>query len=477
MLEITRHLIEVLNHNNVVYCNWKGTSKIEDGLNGKSDIDILVSKESARFVEDLLKKEGFVRAKTQWLFRFKEFYDWIGFDNETGKLIHLHLHYRMIAGHPNTMEYSLPWESSVLKDRIKLDNDVYTVSPEWELLIFLYRIGLEYPNKKIDRNKKELKVEAQQELEYLQKRVDWEHFSKLIKKEIKKESEVILNISQQPILCETDFLTLKRVTAKNLKGKYYNVLYKYLSSIKGIWNKILVKYFSTLYWLPQKKTLRNGLVVAFLGQDGSGKSTVTQEVEKWLNWKLEVKRFYLGSGEEYYNPWRRRLLKALNKQQSPPVRIIRYWLYFSYLLESSRYVLKTVKNANRYATNGGIALLDRYPQVEFEGINDGPKIRVTLLKKVPRGLKWLGEMYAKREERNLRRAVNMSPALVYKLILSPEESLRRKPFENREMVERKHEIIKALKFPSSEVYTINAEQNYEQEIIQIKQILWRKIQG
>ena len=94
--------------------------------------------------------------------------------------------------------------------------------------------------------------------------------------------------------------------------------------------------------------------------------------------------------------------------------------------------------------------------------------------RVPKGFRWLGTRYARMEELNLKKAVNIAPSLVYKLVLSTEESLCRKPFENREMVERKHEIIKALQFPYSEVVTIDAEQNFDKEINEIKQILWKK---
>ena len=149
MLELARRIFIAFNENGVKYCNWKGTSKIEDCLNGESDIDILMSDDSANTASTLLKESGFNKVKTQWVFRFNGIEDWIGNDAETGKFLHIHLHYRMIAGHPFTMEYTLPWKIEVLDSCVLLDNGVYTISPEWELLVFLIRNGIEYPNKKI----------------------------------------------------------------------------------------------------------------------------------------------------------------------------------------------------------------------------------------------------------------------------------------------------------------------------------------
>ena len=47
MLNLAKVLFKTFNEHCILYCNWKGTSKIEDGLEGTSDIDILLSEDSA----------------------------------------------------------------------------------------------------------------------------------------------------------------------------------------------------------------------------------------------------------------------------------------------------------------------------------------------------------------------------------------------------------------------------------------------
>ena len=46
-----------------------------------------------------------------------------------------------------------------------------------------------------------------------------------------------------------------------------------------------------------KRVAGQGLVVAFIGSDGSGKSTLTAEIRKWLRYKLDVHGYYMGSGQ------------------------------------------------------------------------------------------------------------------------------------------------------------------------------------
>ena len=122
---------------------------------------------------------------------------------------------------------------------------------------------------------------------------------------------------------------------------------------------------------------------------------------------------------------------------------------------------------------GGIPLYDRFPQVQFEGIYDGPKINHYCQQKgISNGIvKWM----ARREQRYLEKIQSFQPTLVFKLMLSPEESIRRKPFENLETVTRKHEITQQLQFPNSAVYIVDATQDYQQEIIFIKNKIWEAI--
>ena len=202
---------------------------------------------------------------------------------------------------------------------------------------------------------------------------------------------------------------------------------------------------------------------------------MTTEVNKWLSWKIDVKKFYLGSGDEFYNPWQKRLHRRIVGRKGIISKLLQSWLPFSYQLASARYVRKTIKSANKYTKKGGIALFDRYPQTQCLGINDGPKIREMLLPHVPKGLKWLAKLYAAREESIISDAVKTYPSLVFKLQLSPEESIRRRPNDNINMITRKHNIVKALEFPSSKVVEISAVQPYNEELIQIKTEIWKEI--
>lgn len=111
--------------------------------------------------------------------------------------------------------------------------------------------------------------------------------------------------------------------------------------------------------------------------------------------------------------------------------------------------------------------------MQFEGIYDGPKIADYYRRS---GLDFiLVKWMAQREFAIIKKIQNYQPRLIFKLMLSPEESIRRKPFENLKTVTRKHEITQQLQFPDSDVYTVDATQDYQEEIVFIKKQIWETL--
>lgn len=99
--------------------------------------------------------------------------------------------------------------------------------------------------------------------------------------------------------------------------------------------------------------------------------------------------------------------------------------------------IKTLARADAYRKKGAIAIFDRYPQMEYAGINDGPKIRSYIDRfSIPKPIKRYFNRLADKEENNLKKALAIQPDVVIKLLLDPEESIRRKPEESLEVVKK-----------------------------------------
>lgn len=482
MLNISKELFTAWNDAKLLYCHWKSNEHLLPGLDGETDLDVLLSRDDQQEGESILQKLEFLQVRSQSGSRYPDVEDWIGFDKTTGALIHVHLHYGIITGHKGMKEYSLHWADMALRTRILNEEyGVYIMEPSLELVTLYTRIGLKADFKTLSNCRKgiySLSKETQKEIDWLKERADISKVAHLVRNFYNEEDSTVLEIINKENIDSSDLLKLRKIAEakfrNNSRIKYFVRLREKLFFVYKKWGQRVEEFFHPVF---SKKVpySEHGISIAFLGQDGSGKSTVTTDIRKWLSWKLDTRRFYLGSGDEYYNPWQKKLLKRIKNKKNIFLKLLKIWLPFSYQLASAKYVNRTIKNANSYTLKGGIALFDRYPQIEYPGINDGPKIRTMLLPRVPRGLKWLAVLYVKREEAILSRAVSCSPNLIFKLILSPEESKRRRPDDNIDIIRRKHNIVKSLMFSSSVVREIDAEQPYEKEILLIKNEIWQHL--
>ena len=489
MLNICRQLFDIWN-SSVLYCHWKGNEPIhlEKGLDGKSDMDVLLDLADKEKGHESLRSLHFIPCKSQFGSRYPEVEDWVGYDKNTGKLVHLHLHFELVTGHDGLKEYNLPWKKEALESR-KYDEStgIYVMNPNLELITLYTRICLKSKAKHILKVflgkyniKNGFKKDPTDEINFLKNCVDWTEIDNILCRYYpQKYISKIRNGLQLPELDSSSFLSL--FTANwNVMRKFsrYNVFtlifmipfYAIMLRLIGLMRRHGIK--KLIY--RKVKVDGVGLSVAFLGQDGSGKSTITCDILKWLTWKLDTRIFYFGSGEQY-NPWEKKFNSKI-KGSSFLGKAVKRVLSVLVYLKWGKYVLNLAKNSSRYISKGGIAIYDRFPQIQYLGINDGPKIRTNVFMKMnSRLLNPLVKILCGLEEKSVRKVTTSPPNVVIKLMLSPEESIRRKPLEKLENVKQKHEIIKNLKFEDSSVYEIDATQDYQEELLQIKSIIWKHL--
>ena len=489
MLDICKQLFDKWN-DNVIYCHWKGneTRHLEKGLNGDSDMDVLLSNEDIEKAKEILLSLQYIRCKSQFGSRYPMVEDWIGFDQESGRLVHLHLHFEMVTGHDGLKEFNLPWRREALDSRVfDKSTGIYVINPNLELITLFARICLKSNVKQVVKaiiNKYDLrtgfKKDPTDEIQYLKKQVDWNEIDRILYEYYpQNKHNVIIQALQQESLDSSSFLSLFMINwtmmRKYSRNNYLSLLYlvpfySFVLRVTG-WMKrhnISNLIYRKVVWSGK------GLSVAFLGQDGSGKSTVTNDIQKWLGWKLESKVFYFGSGDQY-NPWEKSV-NAKIQGKSLFGRLLKKVLSIFIYTRWGGYIKRLRKESKHYISKGGIAINDRFPQNQYPGISDGPKLRINILDKNKiKFLRPVLEYFCIKEENAVTLVATTPPDIVFKLLLSPEESIRRKPFEKYENVKQKHEIIKKLKFENSSIYEIDASQNYEKELKQIKTIIWNHL--
>ena len=481
MLEISKQLFKSWNNLQVSYCHWKSNEHLVPGLDGDTDLDVLLSDFDKTKGEAVLRSMEFIQCKSQFGSRYPGVDDWIGYDKSSGRFIHLHLHYKIVTGHKGLKEYCLPWTDDVLATKIlDKETEVYIANPNIELLTIYTRIALKISlSDKSKLKKGTYKVDKSylQEIKFLKERVSWQEVERLVSRYYGNSYANVLAIIQSEQMTAKQVSELRKIAERTFKNVNR---YKSTYRLREFYYKYALKLCKLLrqklnVFIVNRKVPKTsrGVQIAFLGQDGAGKTTVTTDIRKWWSWKMDVQYIYLGSGDNYFS-WRKALQKTL--PNSSGFKLIRAWLQFSKFKVLAKDVLTMIKAGEKFAAKGGLVIYDRYPQVEYPGISDGPKIRTNILSKLPRKLQPLFERYAVNEERYLKEATSHHPDIVFKLIIPPEESVRRKPENKLDTMKKKHELIKALQFPGSDVYIIDATMPYEEEILLIKNIIWEHIQ-
>ncbi|MBD5448757.1 MAG: hypothetical protein HDR28_01080 [Lachnospiraceae bacterium] len=472
MLDVCIKIFDELIKQEVNYCHWKSNEHLSDGLNGKTDMDLLVSKADAKKFSDILIKCECINVQPQFGSRYTDVEEWVGYDRETGKLIHLHVHYRMITGAKHVKEYILPWHALALDTKV-LNGNIYVMEPNLELIILYMRIVLKEQEsiRKMDRFV--VPSEYRKEILWLKKQIDRKILFNLIEKIWKKEKDNVLQLYCKEKLTKNDWAKLQelaRVQADIVRREKILNLYSISASRKRLVGvkRSLKKSFEIVPFTTLKTLRGKGYVFVFIGCDGSGKSSVTEEIHKWLSWKLDCQKFYFGTGVGYKKP----IISRISSMAWLPDIVRKICRMMFYYQVSWRCVYMRLL-LDFYIRRGGIAVCDRYPQTQFKGIYDGPKIQALQL---CNDSAW-GRVFMRREEKNIAKVENKKIDVLFKLMIPAEVALKRSPGHMLREVKRKAQITEKLQFSECDVYEIDATQPFEEEILEIKGIIWDKLVG
>ena len=140
---MVRDLLDRLHERGIAYCHWKSNQHVLQGMLGETDLDVLVAKDRLVEMTEVLCQAGYKRFRAVPSSEYPAIEDYLAMDQSTGKLVHLHLHYRLVAGEPHLKGYRLPWESVVLSSRVFLgEHGIYTSCPEVEIILLIVRAAL-----------------------------------------------------------------------------------------------------------------------------------------------------------------------------------------------------------------------------------------------------------------------------------------------------------------------------------------------
>jgi hypothetical protein len=499
-----RRLLARLDEAKVAYCHWKSNEHLHAGLNGLTDLDVLVERRCASDLQCILAECGFKRFAAPPLRAYPAIEDYLGFDDDSGRIVHLHLHYQLTVGESHLKGYRLPWEHRLLATRRRdPDFGVDVADPILEMLLLLVRAGLKYRARDwllFPRRRQGGEDDLTREFTWLRERVDngklRELAIELLGPAIDEPLRRLLAESQAPYPLRSFARTAQTLLRKHRTyGAHEARLRAWVRELQWLTDAVNRRYFHRP--IPLRRiSPRGGTIIVLLGADGSGKSTLTQTLVAWLGGKLDVMPVYLGSGDGQ-SAWYRRPLKlahrllrpflsstgsnspdslesvtdasssAARKNNNLPRAIARVPWALALSCEKRSKIRRMLRGRNR----GMIVVCDRFPQTDVAGFNDGPLLShwQNHRWRVCRALAtWEAKPYVEIGQD--------PPDLVIKLYVASEVALMRRPDMSLEEVRRRERAVRSISFPpSTRVAEVDANASLDQVVLAAKRLTWEEI--
>ncbi len=455
-------IFEELNNSGIIYCHFKSNANLDISFAGNTDFDLLVNKQSITEFKSLLYKLGFKQRYTTFDKNYVCMEDYLYYDDELEKIHHFHIHYDLFFGKKlkKNIFLNIDFQQFIIKDQ---NFPIAIIQPEIELVLLvlrtIFKFDLFVRRNILIHRKFTLSESVIREFDCLLNTINKDTMDDILN-EYFSNCQFFINDFLKAYLSKniTMFFLLKcqYLISKNCEKELFfanSKKYKNLYSIKKN-----IRKFST-NWIES-----GGKTIAFIGVDGSGKSSTVEVMHQFLSYKMSVEKLYLGKVSNNITILLNLISAVFSKLEIKKISKIFRGLMHIYIANKKRNIFNKGQN-NKCI--GIISLYDRYPVKEFYTMNDPmdcPKLNNMDIK------------YFRKKELELFDAIDNYPDLIIILDIDIETSLKRKK-EHIHIKKRLKEKIRAVQTLKSNnvhqnLHIVDAKQNQKLVLAEIKKIVW-----
>lgn len=483
ILDLVARLCKVLEQDNINYCHWKSNLAIDRSASGENDLDLLIDRADVQRFTEILARLEFKEAQSPVEMQMPGVLDYYGYDKDAEKLVHVHAHYQLILGHDRTKNYRLPIEAPFLASATQ--QGLFKLpTPEFEFIILVIRMTLKYSTRDVMlMGQATIPKSAREEFEDLQPRVDEAKIDRILQQHLSYIDKEMFAACVQSLQANCSLWTRLQIGHRLQKTLQAYARRDYAADVAlKTWRTFSRAIRRRLLGpLPKKRFVSGGAIIAIIGGDGSGKSTAVTAVQKWISNTFETQQVHFGKPPRSFTTnLVRALLKVgrfvgnpghgddaldiMSMYSKKPVFPGYSPLVWHVCAARDRYLLYV--KAQRFATNGGIVICDRFPIPGIE-LMDTPQIdRVVPVER----RNWLINQLIYLERHWYQYMAAPEVSIVLKV--DPEIAVQRKTDEEESYVRGRSTEVWEFNWQQTRAHVIDASQSKADVIAQIKSLIW-----
>lgn len=489
--------IETLNNERINYCHWKSNIDLEQATSGEMDLDFLIGRESFQPAIAILSKMGFKQTLVRWGANTPGISHFYGYDPVDDRFAHVHLFSRVLTGESFLKSHLLPFETLLLQNT-RYDGQMRVTSKSAELVLFTVRTFIKYGSvlDLVYLYKKTGKIRS--ELNWLKEGSDLSTSLSLLNQYCPVIDEQLF-IECLDTLEKNDSLFARVRLARKVRSRLHNYSKHTFIEWATTLTKLALSQVQRRIGARKKNKVFQvgGAIIAIVGADATGKSTVVSETGQWLGKNFLVRVIHAGKPPTSWISAPVNVLLNLARSSMPRLRpTIKDDQPASEVEDSSKkgkglasllYAIRAVTLAWdrrnlllkswRAAAKGDIVICDRYPS-NVVGAMDSPRLKEDL-----DGAGRFTSIYnwAARLEKHLYKQIP-PPDIVVRLQVSVDiakerSRLRNKPGEEpAEYIEARHRHASAWqRSDTARVFDIDTDQPLAKTMLDVKEIIWRSL--
>jgi len=482
-------VLDAMRERGIKYCHWKSNYHIEYAITAREDVDILIEEQGFPEFVKIMADLGFRQADSVTNREQPGVYHFLGNDEESGSLINFHTYTRILTGDHFMKSWALPFGPLLLSERHS--NGVIDLPPKsTEVIVYVIRNMIKQTTLFDLLLLARAGKATSEEYEWLLDGLDMDD---TLAKLATYFPEVSPDDFQRALVLVGENGSL--VEKVRLGFRFRNSLKKYRRY--GQFNQTVRSFLSAGQMALKKfgrkekhmTFLSGGKIIALVGPQATGKSTIATAIKSWLGQELSIAYIHSGKPPVTWVTFIPGLLIPVARSLLPGQRSVaveikaedeespKYPLIFvirKVMLAYDRRAL--LRKAFQASRNGKIILSDRYPS-DVVGAIDGATFQDEHIEQEKSSLKrWL-----MKAERRIYDDI-CPPDFVLQLTVSVEKAIERNKNrvktgfqQSTEYVKARHGQKRLPHFNRCPVVTISTDDELEQTILTVKREVWKHL--